>query len=210
MTVNTLSGAAMLYSRLMRITSALALSAILLLSSPTFAQTDWISVDRQEALARQLIERFKQVGIELPSAADDQLARGRTLIQKLVSRVDAWGLEGLVGNAPELAKIALPEFDDRIISALAIYGACSIPLRADLVNTASEKSVVVLGEMSVAIISAFLTHQYLASGGTEEELAEALSSTEMDRLFYEIQSIDDTRNYIATECGPAFEALWKS
>lgn len=200
----------MLYSRPMQLKSALALSAILLQSSTSFAQTDWISQDRQEALARQLIERFKQVGIELPNAADDQLERGRTLIQKLVTRVDAWGLEGLIDNAPELAKIEMPEFDDRVITALAVYGACSIPLRPDLVNTASEKSVVVLGQMSVAIISAFLTHQHLASGGTEKELAETLSNSEMDRLFYEIQSIEDTRNYIAMECGPTFEALWKS
>ena len=190
--------------------SLLVALAAWLVVSPVLARTDWFPPKAAEEAAAQMIERFTQAGIELPNSDEDKLERARATIGKLVARVDAWGLKGIVENAPALAKIDLPEFDNRIISTIAVYGVCSMPLEADLVDTAEEKSVVVLGEMSVAIISAYLRYQYLARGGTETDLADALRSEEMNRLFYEIQSTEDTRNYIAMECGPTFQALWKS
>lgn len=193
----------------MRSSLLVAVSTFLIVS-PVLAQTDWFPPEAAEDAASQMIERFTNAGIELPNSEEDKLERARATIGKLVTRVDAWGLKGVVENAPTLAKIELPKFNSRIISAIAIYGMCSMPLDPDLVDTAEEKSVVVLGEITVTIISAYLRHQYLARGGTEEALAESLSSESMNRLFYEIQSVEDTRNYIATECSPTFEALWKS
>lgn len=193
----------------MRLPILLAIS-LLLVSSSIRAQSEWFPPDLSERAAHQMLTRLTQAGVELPNSDEDQLQRSRALIAKLVTRIDAWGLEGVTLNTPHLEKIEMPEFGNPIIASMAIFGACSMPLEPNLVNTAEEKSVVVLGEMSIVVLSAFLKDRFLAGGGTEQELADALSSDAMNRLFYEIQATEDTRNYIATECAPAFEALWKN
>jgi hypothetical protein len=184
-------------------------TSILLVSASLPAQSEWFPPDRTEKAAHQMLQRLTQAGVELPNSEEDQLERARTLIGKLVTLIDTWGLEGVIRNTPSLEKIDLPDLGNPIIASMAVFGACSMPLEPNLVNTAEEKSVVVLGEMSVVVLSAFLKYQYLAAGGTEEELAETLGSAEMNRLFYEIQATEDTRNYIAVQCDPTFQALWK-
>jgi hypothetical protein len=175
---------------------------------PALGAADWFPAQFEEGAARQFIGRLAEIGVEVPGTEEEKLAKGIGRIQDLVARVDGWNADGVVGRAPALDEIDLPKFDDRIVRALAVYGICALPLHPELVETTDELVYVASGEIGVAVLAAFLRHQFLAAGGTDQDLAGLLNTDAMNKLSYDIQVSEEQRNYVAAECGPMFIALF--
>jgi hypothetical protein len=116
-------------------------------------------------------------------------------------------VEGVLSRVPELSRLDFPETSDPIVAGVATYGACAVTLHPELASSPEELSYVAFGEISVAILSAYLHHAFVARGGSSEELAAYLQSQEMEALGYEIQVNEELREYVSGECGPVFVAL---
>lgn len=71
-----------------------------------------------------------------------------------------------------------------------------------------EKMMVVLGEYSVALVSAFLGDRFLARGGTDQDLERLLASDTMNQLSLAIQKDEAKRGQVMAGCGPMFEAMF--
>lgn len=178
--------------------------------SPVSAQVDWFPPQYAEGAANALVARLVEIGVEMSAGEQERIESARGLIRDLVARLDGWGIEGVLERTPDLVEIDLPAFEDRIIASIAVYGTCSLPLHPELVETNDELLYVALGEISVAVTSALLRHEFLAAGGTDEELTRHLNSERMNQLSYDIQVSEEKRNYVAAACGPMFEALFGS
>lgn len=180
---------------------------LLLLASATLAATDWFPQQFEEGATRQLADRLVEVGVAEGKTEGERLEWSQGFVGHVVERVDGWGLEGVLERAPTLAEVDFPPTDDRILAAIAAYGACSLPLHPELVETREEKVFVAMGEISVVIVSAFLRHESLAAGRSDEEMAAYLASEAMNQLSYDIQVEEEPRNYVMAQCGPMFEAI---
>lgn len=175
---------------------------------PVGAQTDWFPPRFEVGAASQLVARVAEIGVEGTGTDEERVTRARGMIRDLATRIDDWGLDGVLELAPELAEIDLPEIEDRTVVAIARYGICSLPLHPELVTTDNERMFIALGEMSVAVVSTFLRHRFIEAGGTDEQLAALLETERMNQLSYDIQEDAERRNYVAAECGPMFTALF--
>lgn len=180
---------------------------LLLLAGPALAETDWFPPQFEEGATRQLANRLVEIGVAGDSSEEERMLASRQIVLNLVERVDQWGLEGVLQHAPELTGVEFPPTAQEPLSAVARFGACSLPLDPARYETDDQKFTVAVAEVSVAIVSAFLRDRLLASGVTDEEMAAYLSSDEMNQLSYAIQTDEDLRDSVWEECGPVFVAL---
>lgn len=188
---------------------SLLLPLLLLLAGPAVGGTDWFPPQFEEGATRQLADRLVEVGAAEGKTEAERLGWSREFVGHVVARIDAWGADGVLERTPDLPEVGLPPTDEPILAAIAAYGACSLPLHPELVETREEKVFVAMGEISVAIVSAFLRHRYLAAGGSDEEMAAYLASEAMNQLSYDIQVEEAKRDYVVAQCGPMFEAIFE-
>lgn len=183
------------------------LMPFLLLALPAAAQTAWFPPEFEQGATRQLSDRLVEVGVAEGKTEEERLEWSGRFVDHVVARVDAWGLRGVLARALDLAEVDFPPTEDEILSAIVSYGACSLPLHPELVETREEKVFVAMGEIAVVIVSAFLRHQSLAAGRSDEEMAAYLASEAMNQLSYDVQVEEGLRNYVVAQCGPMFEAI---
>lgn len=182
---------------------------LLLLAGPALAATDWFPPEFEQGATRQLAERLVDVGVAEGRSEAERLDWSREFVGHVVGRIDGWGADGVLARTPDLPEVGLPPTEEPILAAIAAYGACSLPLHPELVDTREEKVFVAMGEISVVIVSAFLRHRYLAAGGSDEEMAAYLASEAMNQLSYDIQVEEAKRDYVVARCGPMFEAIFE-
>ncbi len=187
----------------------IVVATLFLFSSALAAQATWFPPELEEAAGDAMMDRFEAAGVELPGSPFERRQGARRAIRDLTGRIDGWDLEGVIERAPALSRIVRPDFGgDEIVGAIASYGFCTLPLHPELVETEEERTMVVLGETAVMLVSVFLRDRYLETGGTDEELQELLASSQMDLLSETIQRDETLRQYVVDECAPMFEAVF--
>jgi len=185
------------------------LVTLVLCTAPLSAQTAWLPEDTRVAAAQSFADQLKAIDFE-PHLSDPARAVGaRKGIDKLATVIDQWGVDGVLERTPVFPQIPLPATSNPLVASLTSFGVCSLPLHLELATTQGEKIYVITAEFSVGLLSAFLRHQFLEAGGTDEALRDFLTSGSMNSVSLDIQASEELRAYVNEQCAPTLTALMR-
>jgi hypothetical protein len=183
---------------------------VLLPAAVSAAEPEWLPPAGEEAIARQLAERLKEVAGG--KAADEAavLEQARTEVRRLRGRLQSWGRQGIADRAPDLSKLELPAGGDPTLDTLAPYHLCAGLLLLTHVNRldpdpqARLATARALSGIQMAMFA--LVHSFMAKG-TEAQLEGFLTGPPLEAVWNRIQDHEPTRDYAARQCQPVLSAM---
>ena len=174
------------------------------------ALPSWFPPEALDGAAAQLAVGMAHLedseGQDLSDPARRHVAARRGVL-RIAGVVDEWGVRGLVVRTPRFLKLDVPRINEPLVSTLSLYGVCSLGLYPELAKDDDERFYVALGEVTVGVISMFLRAQYLAQGGTEEELKRLLSDPGWRTLARQIAEDGGKRGHVNENCAPVISAM---
>ena len=163
----------------------------------------WLPAPAEEGLANQLVEGFAKANIAINASDEERLEAARKGIGLIAQRLEAMGLDGVLSAAPNFEQMELPGTGSKVVDAIAAFGTCSLPLHFELAADDGERLYVAIGEVAVIVISAFLRHEYLSQGNTDEDLARLLDTEEFAAFSLKVQQEEGLRSQVNSACaGP--------
>ncbi len=162
----------------------------------------------EQAAAGGLVVRLAEVGVGIPGSLEEQADQARALVRDIATRIDDWGIDGVIERAPDIPEIELPDFGNPLVETMASYGLCSLMLEPEQAESRDERVTSVLSEYFIMLVTAYLRDWLVDTGGDDAELESLLGSDEMNRLSREIRLDEEKLGYIRRECGPMLIALF--
>ena len=160
-----------------------------------------------------LAEKLTRTQLARQQSHEQLVLSGRQIVAAMARRIDSLGEARLLERAPVLARIELPQIDDRRVDALARYNACSHHLDWLYANQSLDQAQPKLRVASavysagVVLVSAYQRYHFLAAGGTDAQLESVLASDKMKASSSAIQSQQELLTYTWRECGPVLSAI---
>lgn len=200
--------ASLFVSRAERIRAAIAVLFLFVPTSLALAAKPpgWLPVAVESALADQLAERFgllRKGGSQEQDDRDEAAAFTRSLRDV----VAGWGVHGALDKAPSFPDLALPPLDDRYLDAMQRYSICNLLLLRQIVHpdfaedfNARFTGTLGLTGLSLAILR--LREPFIAAGGTDEKIEQAMTRPALEAAGQLIQSDDAARAAAEAACQP--------
>lgn len=190
----------------------LAVLALCAAAAPAAAELAWLPPPVQDAVARDLAAELAALPSSRRISDAERLDAARVAVAQTASRIDRWGVEGIFERSPEVARFVelgldMPPIEDPRVAAIAAYGVCSLPL--DPAAARSDGAVVedALWGVSIALVAAYLRHDFLGAGGTDELLERDLASDRMNALSRRVVVDERLKAAVRQRCVDVYAAL---
>lgn len=179
------------------------LGAVILVPQASLS-AQWFPDGPRSAAAEQLASQLREQKLAPNALSPDEFtARVRALIDAMATNIETLGVEGLKREAPVFVDIKMPPSDRPLLQLLNTYAMCTLPLHLELAVDDDQRLYVMVGEMAVMVVSAFLRHEYLESGGTDQEIKVAMTSERILALSNDVQVKQELRDHVSMTCaGP--------
>ena len=190
-----------------------SLLAIILATQATAAQFEWFPPEARESAAVDMAAKIAEIdlGTEVDDATRLQAARG--FVADILSRLDEWGVEKLVEEAPDVSDLEFPPSDNRYLDAMARYGLCTYFLETNFADVAADadgpdfRLSAAMGLMSVSMVNLTLLHAYSEDGGSEEGFQTYFNSEAMNQFSQSLAENEGFLDYTSERCSPVLLAM---
>jgi hypothetical protein len=176
---------------------------LLLAAASARCERDWLPGPVEDGLARQLVEGFAKANVATGASEQERLDAAHKGIDLIAQRLETMGVDGVLKAAPLLEDLQIPRTGSTLVDAIASFGTCALPLHFELAADDGERLYVAIGEVAVIVISAFLRHEYLREGASDEDLARLLNTEEFAEFSLGVQRDTELRGKVNAACaGP--------
>lgn len=188
---------------IVRLRRSAAWAVLLFITSMAHGERVWLPAAAEDGLTQQLVAGFAKANVAVEASDEERVDAARKGIGRIAERLETMGVDGVLSAVPTFEGLEIPPTGSKIVDAIASFGTCSLPLHFELAADDGERLYVALGEVTVILVSAFLRHEYLRQGGSDEDLARLLNTEEFAAFSLQVQQEEDLRASVNSACaGP--------
>ena len=192
---------------------ALLLLLATVVSAPLRAggSPSWLPAAVEQSAAEQLAGRFGALrrGEEKQKENREEAV---LFTRALRDVIDGWGVDGVLGRAPDFPGLALPPLRDRYLDAMQRYTICNLLLlrqteHADFAEDFNARFTGTVGLSGLTFAMVRLREPFVAAGGSNEQIERAMTRAELEPVFERVQSDEAVRSVAETACQPVVVEL---